>query len=73
MIIFYEDNFIVCLLGFVFIIVFYVYVLFKNDYMVDKFFKNESIFNSFIIVEKVKKEELGYIFCFESRGFIIGM
>ncbi len=35
--------------------------------------KNESIFNSFITVEKVKKEELGYIFRFESRGFITGM
>ncbi|MEC2714549.1 proline racemase family protein [Bacillus cereus] len=70
---FHEDNFIVRSPGFVSTIVSYVHALFKNDYMADKPFKNESIFNSFITVEKVKKEELGYIFRFESRGFITGM
>ena len=69
---FHEDNFIVRSPGFVSTIVSYVHALFKNDYMADKPFKNESIFNSFITVEKVKKEELGYIFRFESRGFITG-
>ncbi|QWH61289.1 proline racemase [Bacillus mycoides] len=70
---FHEDNFIVRSPGFVSTIVSYVHTLFKNDYIADKPFKNESIFNSFITVEKVKKEELGYIFRFESRGFITGM
>ncbi|QWH12427.1 proline racemase [Bacillus mycoides] len=70
---FHEDNFIVRSPGFVSTIVSYVYTLFKNDYIADKPFRNESIFNSFITVEKVKKEELGYIFRFESRGFITGM
>ncbi|WP_434163638.1 proline racemase family protein [Bacillus thuringiensis] len=70
---FHENNFIVRSPGFVSTIVFYVHALFKNDYITDKPFKNESIFNSFITVEKVKKEELGYIFRFESRGFITGM
>lgn len=45
----------------------------KNDYTADKPFINESIFNSFITVEKVKREETGYIFRFESRGFITGV
>ncbi|QWG33928.1 proline racemase [Bacillus mycoides] len=70
---FHEDNFIVRSPGFVSTIVSYVHTLFKNDYIADKPFRNESIFNSFITVEKVKKEELGYIFRFESRGFITGM
>ncbi|MDA1771804.1 proline racemase family protein [Bacillus cereus] len=70
---FHENNFIVRSPGFVSTIVSYVHALFKNDYMADQPFKNESIFNSFITVEKVKKEELGYIFRFESRGFITGM
>ncbi|EEK78792.1 Proline racemase [Bacillus cereus R309803] len=70
---FHEDNFIVRSPGFVSTIVSYVHALFKNDYIVDKPFINESIFNSFITVEKVKKEETGYIFRFESRGFITGM
>ncbi|MFC9448191.1 proline racemase family protein [Bacillus cereus] len=70
---FHENNFIVRSPGFVSTIVSYVHALFKNDYITDKPFKNESIFNSFITVEKVKKEELGYIFRFESRGFITGM
>ncbi|MGG1152814.1 proline racemase family protein [Bacillus wiedmannii] len=70
---FHEDNFIVRSPGFVSTIVSYVHTLFKNDYIADKPFKNESIFNSFITVEQVKKEELGYIFRFESRGFITGM
>ncbi|WP_002147332.1 proline racemase family protein [Bacillus cereus] len=70
---FHEDNFIVRSPGFVSTIVSYVHALFKNDYIADKPFKNESIFNSFITVEQVKKEELGYIFRFESRGFITGM
>ncbi|MFE6138311.1 proline racemase family protein [Bacillus sp. NPDC057893] len=70
---FHEDNFIVRSPGFVSTIVSYVHALFKNDYITDKPFKNESIFNSFITVEKVKKEEQGYIFRFESRGFITGM
>ncbi|PEW02967.1 proline racemase [Bacillus cereus] len=70
---FHEDNFIVRSPGFVSTIVSYVHALFKNDFITNKPFKNESIFNSFITVEKVKKEELGYIFRFESRGFITGM
>lgn len=70
---FHEDNFIVRSPGFVSTIVSYVHALFNNEYITDKSFKNESIFNSFITVEKVKKEELGYIFRFESRGFITGM
>ncbi|SCM95239.1 Uncharacterized protein BWINRASL_02645 [Bacillus mycoides] len=70
---FHEDNFIVRSPGFVSTIVSYVHALFKNDYIADKPFKNESIFNSFITVEQVKKEDLGYIFRFESRGFITGM
>ncbi|MCC2327287.1 MULTISPECIES: proline racemase family protein [Bacillus cereus group] len=70
---FHEDNFIVRSPGFVSTIVSYVHTLFKNDYIADKPFKNESIFNSFITVEQVKKEEQGYIFRFESRGFITGM
>ncbi|MCW9132319.1 proline racemase family protein [Bacillus paramycoides] len=70
---FHEDNFIVRSPGFVSTIVSYVNALFKNDFITGKPFKNESIFNSFITVEKVKKEELGYIFRFESRGFITGM
>ncbi|MGE6343899.1 proline racemase family protein [Bacillus mycoides] len=70
---FHEDNFIVRSPGFVSTIVSYVHTLFKNDYIADTPFRNESIFNSFITVEKVKKEELGYIFRFESRGFITGM
>ncbi|EOO27985.1 proline racemase [Bacillus cereus BAG1X2-3] len=70
---FHENNFIVRSPGFVSTIVSYVHALFKNDYKTDQPFKNESIFNSFITVEKVKKEELGYIFRFESRGFITGM
>ncbi|TPV42355.1 proline racemase family protein [Bacillus dicomae] len=70
---FHEDNFIVRSPGFVSTIVSYVHALFKNDYIADKPFINESIFNSFITVEKVKKEETGYIFRFESRGFITGM
>lgn len=70
---FHEDNFIVRSPGFVSTIVSYVHALFKNDFITDKPFKNESIFNSFITVEKVKKEETGYIFRFESRGFITGM
>ncbi|MBE7098661.1 proline racemase family protein [Bacillus cereus] len=70
---FHEDNFIVRSPGFVSTIVSYVHTLFKNDYIADKLFKNESIFNSFITVEQVKKEEQGYIFRFESRGFITGM
>ncbi|MGG5737119.1 MULTISPECIES: proline racemase family protein [Bacillus cereus group] len=70
---FHEDNFIVRSPGFVSTIVSYVHALFKNEYIADKAFKNESIFNSFITVEQVKKEELGYIFRFESRGFITGM
>ncbi|TKI80310.1 proline racemase, partial [Bacillus wiedmannii] len=69
----HEDNFIVRSPGFVSTIVSYVHALFKNDYMAEKSFINESIFNSFITVEKVKKEEKGYIFRFESRGFITGM
>ena len=70
---FHEDSFIVRSPGFVSTIVSYVHALFKNDYIVDKPFINESIFNSFITVEKVKQEETGYIFRFESRGFITGM
>ncbi|PFN27940.1 proline racemase family protein [Bacillus cereus] len=70
---FHEDSFIVRSPGFVSTIVSYVHALFKNDIITNKPFKNESIFNSFITVEKVKKEELGYIFRFESRGFITGM
>ncbi|TXR60897.1 proline racemase [Bacillus sp. AY18-3] len=70
---FHEDNFIVRSPGFVSTIVSYVHTLFKNDYIADKPFKNESIFNSFITVEQVKKEEQGYIFRFESRAFITGM
>ncbi|PDY93305.1 proline racemase family protein [Bacillus toyonensis] len=70
---FHEDNFIVRSPGFVSTIVSYVHALFNNEYITDKPFKNESIFNSFITVEKVKKEELGYIFRFESRGFITGI
>lgn len=70
---FHEDNFIVRSPGFVSTIVSYVHALFKNDYIADKPFINESIFNSFITVEKVQKEETGYIFRFESRGFITGM
>lgn len=70
---FHEDNFIVRSPGFVTTIVSYVHALSKNEYIADKAIKNESIFNSFITVEKVKKEELGYIFRFESRGFITGM
>ncbi|AOY16219.1 proline racemase [Bacillus sp. ABP14] len=70
---FHEDNFIVRSPGFVSTIVSYVHALFKNNYIVDKPFINESICNSFITVEKVKKEETGYIFRFESRGFITGM
>ncbi|EJS68818.1 proline racemase [Bacillus cereus] len=70
---FHEDNVIVRSPGFVSTIVSYVHALFKNDFITNKPFKNESIFNSFITVEKVKKEELGYIFRFESRGFITGM
>ncbi|MGE7881856.1 proline racemase family protein [Bacillus sp. NPDC094077] len=70
---FHEDNFIMRSPGFVSTIVSYVHALFKNNLKTNKPFKNESIFNSFITVEKVKKEELGYIFRFESRGFITGM
>ncbi|RAS93144.1 proline racemase [Bacillus cereus] len=70
---FHEDNFIVRSPGFVSTIVSYVHALVKNDYIADKPFINESICNSFITVEKVKKEELGYIFRFKSRGFITGM
>ncbi|PGB02386.1 proline racemase family protein [Bacillus toyonensis] len=70
---FHEDNFIVRSPGFVSTIVSYVHALFNNEHITDKPFKNESMFNSFITVEKVKKEELGYIFRFESRGFITGM
>ena len=70
---FQEDNFIVRSPGFISTIVSYVHALFKNNYIADKPFINESICNSFITVEKVKKEEIGYIFRFESRGFITGM
>ncbi|MBE5106737.1 proline racemase family protein [Bacillus thuringiensis] len=70
---FHEDSFIVRSPGFVSTIVSYVHALFKSNLKTNKPFKNESIFNSFITVEKVKKEELGYIFRFESRGFITGM
>ena len=52
---FHEDNFIVRSPGFVSTIVSYVHALFKNDNIVDKPFINESICNSFITVEKVKK------------------
>ncbi len=68
----WEDNFIVRSPGFVSTIVSYVHALFKNNYIVDKPFINESICNSFITVEKVKKEEIGYIFRFEVEDLLQG-
>ena len=54
---FHEDSFIVRSPGFVSTIVSYVHALFKNDYTADKPFINESICNSFITVEKVKRKK----------------
>ncbi len=56
---FHEDNFIVHSPGFVSTIVSYVHALFKNDYMADKPFKNESIFNSFITFYNCGESEEG--------------
>lgn len=67
---FHEDNFIVRSPGFVSTIVSYVHTLFKNDYIADKPFKNESIFNSFITVEKVKKKNSDTFFDLKVEGLL---
>ncbi|MED1597240.1 MULTISPECIES: proline racemase family protein [Bacillus] len=70
---FQDDDYIVRSPGFASTSVSYISSLSIGDVRTEEPFINESIFNSFVKVQKVNKKEKGYTFTFTSRGFITGM